>query len=409
MTEMEFGSRSDLEALRRSGRGKFVALGVLLAAALGGAAWSFLDRGGIGNPEDPAKVLVVSRGTTIGYSAVLSDGGFEAAEGTLSGWENKARDEIEDLEHEGVAAVLHLADMFGYGYVAFEAPQEVDFSGVDIEGGVPTFDEHVEWAVLSVGDFAHPHVLTVNPEPSKVLRDKAIPLLQALFAQERLVQVLPENEAPSVEVIQLRDRLGEALHKLSRLPEAEKMAEKIVVQIRQSLEEEERAEPKPRRLAEPLESGIPLPLADGGVLSITRVVEVVTRDAVKVDLDLQEEEVFSFGPADASPDARRSCAALLGGKVSTHDAPRFSFAVDGSSLLVQTLSEGLTLWRAGADGGCAFERVGEVPAPRPGMDTVNPALYGDQVARSGHAQGYGVVSIVRAGGGEEQLLAMLDA
>src|SRR5688500_604002 len=109
-TMTELGSRSDLETLQRSGRGKFSVLGVLLAGALGAAAWSFFHRGGTGNPEDPGKVLVVTRGTRIGFSVVLKDVGFEAAEGTLPAWVNKAKDEVPELDAEGVAAIMALAD-----------------------------------------------------------------------------------------------------------------------------------------------------------------------------------------------------------------------------------------------------------------------------------------------------------
>src|SRR5688572_26420922 len=104
----EFASRTDLEALSRSGRGKFILLGVLLTGALGAATWSFLKRGGVGNPEESGKVLVVSRGTTVGYGNVLREGGFEAGENTMSYWTNKAKDELPESEEQGVAAIMAL-------------------------------------------------------------------------------------------------------------------------------------------------------------------------------------------------------------------------------------------------------------------------------------------------------------
>ena len=116
----ELASRTDLEALSRSGRSKIIVLALLVVGALAAAVCSFTNKGGQGNPEDPSKILLVARGTTVGFSAVLRDGGFDAAEGTLSAWENKAKDEIEGLELEGVAAVLRLADEFGYAIVALD-------------------------------------------------------------------------------------------------------------------------------------------------------------------------------------------------------------------------------------------------------------------------------------------------
>ncbi|MEX1366679.1 MAG: hypothetical protein AB1Z98_26370, partial [Nannocystaceae bacterium] len=130
MTDVELGSRSDLEALSRSGRGKVITLVVLLAVALGAAGWYFLVRKqGTGNPEDPAKVIFV--GTSRGFSMVLDDAGFEAAEGTFEAWEQKAKEEVPDLQTTGIESIMEVADRFGYGYVIFEDPQSVDFSALD--------------------------------------------------------------------------------------------------------------------------------------------------------------------------------------------------------------------------------------------------------------------------------------
>lgn len=408
-TDMGLGSRSDLDALSRSGRGKLIALGVLLAVALGAAAWSFLRKAGHGNPEKPTKVLIVARGTTVGFSAVLRDGGFEAAEGTLSAWENKARDELEELEEEGVSAVLRLADEFGYGYVAFEGPQELSWEEIDVEGGVPDFPEHVRFAVVSVGDFAFPHVMTLNPEPSPIVRDPGLVLLQALFEQGRLQQLLPDNDNPSIEDIRLRDRLQESLDRLAMLPEAERMADEIVARIRRQLVEEERAEPAPELLGEPLESANPIPLANGRLLTIARSFQLVTRDAVRADLDFEDTERFLFGAPGDVPDARRPCDSLMGGTISVHDSGRYGSAVDGSALLIKSLSEGLVLWTLDRDhADCGFTRVGEVPDPAPGVSDGGIPHGSGKVARTGTSGGLGVLDVVEAGSGERLTLGMLD-
>jgi hypothetical protein len=405
----ELASRSDLEALRRSGRGKLLVLCALVAVALAAAAWSFLRQRGHGNPEDPSKVLVVAQGTTVGFSSVLRDGGFDAAEGTLSAWENKALDEIEGLQLQGVAAVLRLADEFGYGYVVFEAPRDLSWEGIDIKGGVPEFPEHVRFAVVSVGDFAFPHVMTLNPEPSTVMRDTGVVLLQALFEQERLARILPDNENPSIEDIRLRDRLQESLHRLARLPEAETMARKVIDQITQQLVDDERADPKPRLLAEPLESGNSIPLANGSVLTVSRGFALVTRDAVRADLSFDDSERFLFGAADDPPAARASCESLMGGVVSTHDSGRYGASADGAVLLVRSLSEGLVLWRLDTrEPGCAFTRVGEISNPPPGISDGGIPHASGKLARTGHVAGQAVIDIVAAQSGERETLGMLD-
>ena len=408
MTDVEYGSRSDLEALRRSGRGKVLALLLLLAVALGAAGWFFFVRKqGTGNPEDPAKVLVVARSR--GLSLVLHDVGFDAAEGTFEAWELKAKDEVPNLQVTGIHAIMTLADRFGYGYVVFEQPQDVDFSTLDIDGGVPELPEHVRFAVLSAGDFGFPHVMTVNPEPSQVLRGSSVVILQALFEQERLAEALLDNESPSMEAIQLRDQLREGIDRLAQIPEAEKMAEKIVHQVRRQLEEEERAERKASLVGEPLESGSPFALANGQILTVSRAFQVITRDTVRADLDLDETERLWLGAPGAEAGTRTSCEAVHGGALSVHESPRYWMADDGAALLVQSLSEGLTLWTldAKAGPGCAFTAKGTVSAPGPGLGEAVPAGHG-QVARAGRVGGQGVISVVTAGEDDELMLGMLD-
>jgi len=407
MTDDGLGSRSDLEALQRSGRGKVVALLLMLTLALGAAGWFFfLRKHGTGNKEDPAKILVVARSR--GYSLVLADVGFEAHEGTFEAWEQKAKEEVPELETTGIESIMILADRFGYGYVVFEKPQELDFKKLDIDDGVPDMPDHVQFAVLSVGDFAFPHVMTVNPKPSEVLRGSSVVILQALFLQEHLADALPENEAPTIDAVQLRDRLREALDRLAQVPEAERMAETIVGQVRRQLEEEERSERKPTLVGRPLESGSPYALANGELLAITRGFQVVTRDAVRADLALDDVERLSSGAPGIEPDSRSKCEALAGGEISVHESPRYWVAEDGAAVLVQTLGEGLQLYTLdpGASG-CGFTAKGKVSAPSPGLG--DAVLDGNgQLARVGSLGSQAVVSVVTAGQDDELVLGMLD-
>ncbi len=407
MTDADYGSRSDLEALQRSGRGKVVALLLMLTVALGAAGWFFfLRKHGTGNAEDAAKILVVAR--TRGYSLVLADVGFEAHEGTFEAWEQKAKEEVPGLESTGIESIMTLADRFGYGYVVFENPQALDFSALDIDGDPPAMPEHVKFAVLSAGDFAFPHVITTNPPPSEVLRGSSVVIVQALFGQERLAAALPENKAPSIEAVQLRDRLRDAIEQLSRIPEAELMAEKIVGQVRRQLEEEERAEPKPGLVGRPLESGSPFGLANGELLTISRGFKVITRDAVRADLDLDDAERLWLGAPGAEADARSTCEALAGGELSVHESPRYWVAQDGAAVLLQSLSAGLELYTLDAkQPGCGFVAKGKVAAPSSGLGEPVPAGHG-QVARSGRVGSQGVVSVVTAGQDDEVMLGMLD-
>ena len=405
----EFGSSTDLETLRRSGRGKFIVLGVLIAGALGAAAWTFLKKGGIGNPEEAGKVLVVTRGTHVGVSLTLKEAGFETGEGTLDAWVNKAKDDVPELEVTGVAAVMALADRFGWGFVVFESPSEVDFSGLEFEGGAPTIPADTKWAAVSVGDFAFPHVLTRNPAPSEVLRDGSLPLLQALFEQKQLA-ALRKPESLAVDQLQLRDKLEEALRRLDQIPDAERLGEKVVTDIDKTLADSDRLEPKPTRVGATLESLTAQPLADGSVLSIGRSLAVVTRDAVRADLDLGDAETFLVGAPMAAATDRVPCTGLAGGSVQVGDLRALAWSDDGSTVLLSTSASGDSLWTldAAKPGVCAWSKLGTVPLPRVGLDGPPVPSRSGRVARVGSIDGRGVVVVARPGEPDVEL-GMLES
>ncbi|MEX1366117.1 MAG: hypothetical protein AB1Z98_23530, partial [Nannocystaceae bacterium] len=276
----------------------------------------------------------------------------------------------------------------------------------------PDLPEHVRFAVLSAGDFGFPHVMTVNPEPSEVLRGSSVVVLQALFGQERLAELLPEADSSSIEAIQLRDRLRDAVDRLAQIPEAEKMAEKIVQGVRHQLQDEERAEPRPVLVGEALESGWPFPLANGQLLTVSRGFKVVTRDAVRADLDVDDSHRLWVGAPGAEASSRVPCEALYGGEVSVHESPRFMLAEDGSALLTQTLGDGWVLWDLSADdgasGACGWTRRGSVTPPRPGLGEPVPSGHG-QVAWAGVFGTQGVVHVATAGSDDDAVtLGMLD-
>ncbi len=408
----DLGSHSDLDTLRRSGRGKLILLGALIVAAAGAAAYTFTRKSGTGNPEEAGRVFVVTRGTSVGYSSVLGDLGFEAKEGTLLAFENKAKDEVPDLEGKtGLAAVFALADRFGWGYVAIEDPGNVDFSGLEIEGGTPSFAADAKWAVLSVGDFAFPHRLTVNPPPSKVMRGVELPLLGALFEQEKLA-VLRQPDKLAVAELQLRDRLKAAVEKLEQIPEAEQLAERIVGDVRKLLVDDERLDPKPALIGDPLESGDVYPLPDGRILGVTRSIELYSRDAIRGELKLGGDERFLVGAAVGEPSARTPCAGLAGGAVAKADLAGQMIAEGGSAVALDLLSEGEVVWRwdakaAAADaGGCGFVRQGVLPKiPRDGGNAAALSSAG-KVATVRNSDGAAVVT-VRAPGGDQDDLGLV--
>ncbi|MEX1366456.1 MAG: hypothetical protein AB1Z98_25255 [Nannocystaceae bacterium] len=197
-------TQTDLEALRGSGRTKIALLSGVLLLAAGAAALSFMGGGGTGNPEDPAKVLVISPDGS--HKAYLQDLGFEVDQQTFEHLELKARDEVPDLEATGLPAILELADRFGYGYVVVEGPDDALFSELEVEGELPSMSG-ARYAVVSVGDLADPAKVTVGSG-----------MLSTMFEQDRLAEIVPAGEMPTVEAVQLRDQLRNAVERLTEPP-----------------------------------------------------------------------------------------------------------------------------------------------------------------------------------------------
>lgn len=197
-------TQTELQALQGSGRGKIALLAGVLAVAAGAAALSFMGGGGTGNPEDPAKVLVVS--PDVYHKGYLQKLGFEVDQQTFDHLELKARDEVPDLETKGVPSILELADRFGYGYVIIEDPSQYDFSEIEVEGSLPSLSE-ANYAVVSVGDLADPPKVTAGGS-----------MLHTLFEQDRLDEIKSKGEMPTVEAVQLRDKLRDAVDALTELP-----------------------------------------------------------------------------------------------------------------------------------------------------------------------------------------------
>ncbi len=354
-------SRTDLEALRRSGKGKILALALLLIAALGAATWFLLLKAeGIGAAERADKVLVVRSGEIAGYSAVLVKDGFDAAEGGLQHWVDKARSELpEPPQGSDVQIVLTLADHFGYGYVVFERPQDVDFSSLEIDD-MPPLDEHVRFAAVSVGDFAFPHVVTVNPEPPKALRRVEVSLLQALFAQQALAEALPDNASASVAAIQLRSKLKEALLDLALVETAEALAEEVLGQARRQLQDE-RGASTPVLLSDHLEAGSAHPTPEGPVLSFVRPFDVVTEDGIRAELSPGSYSAF-VASTPGIEGRVPLCAPALSEALEGSHSPRFVVDPGGGAFVVQRTGSEQHLWVATPATECGYTNLGAMSA-----------------------------------------------
>lgn len=392
-------SQTDLEVLRRSHRGKFITLGVMLAAA-GGVWWFFNRPGPIGQDEDPARVLVVTQ-SHMRYKPYLEQWGFVAQEGRAETIEDEAHKKLPELKVTGVPAILQLADWAGYAYVAFEGPERVDFSGLEVEGGLPTFAPHHRFAVVSAGDYAFPHKLTVSAEPSKVMSGPDLDLLTALFAQEPLAGTLRDDPKNPPVVMVLRTKLSEAMHRLTAIKDAETTVAKIADKAHKLLVDKEQGEPKPTLLGGIHESLNGVALADGSTLIMSRAVHFSSNTGYNAELELDRNWTFSYLPAGAEPGAaRQPCPSLLGGTLEESGSrPSFRFSAVGDALLVH-VDGASQVWRleSGADRPpCNFVLAGKVTLPLARGEGPGDPQASGRIARGRNDGDDSVVYVVKPG------------
>jgi len=358
-------SQTDLEVLRSSHRGKFITLGVLLAAA--GGVWWFVNRTGpIGQDEDPARVLVVNQ-SHLRYKPYLEQWGFVAQEGRAETIEEESHKKLPELELTGVPAIMQLADWAGYAYVAFENPQKVDFGGLEVEGGIPSFEPWQRFAVVSAGDYAFPHKLTVSAEPSKVMNGPDLDLLTALFAQDPLAGTLREDPKDPPIVMVLRTKLKEGMDRLTSIADAEATVAKIAEKARTLLVDKEQGDPKPALLGGIHESLNAIALADGSTLVMSRAVHFSSNTGYNAELELDRNWQFSYlAPGAAPGSARQPCTSLLGGTLEESGSrPIFRSSPRGDALLVH-LDGASQVWRLEQGAGkepCSFTLAGKVTLP----------------------------------------------
>lgn len=387
-------SQSDLDVLRQSHRGKFVALAAVLAVA-GGALWFKYGRNSpIGNREETDHVFVVPQGHNR-YKAYLEKWGFVSQEARQATFTDELKEKLPEATETGAAAILKLADWAGYAYVAFEDPAKIDFSGVEVEGGLPTFEPWHRFAVVTAGDYAFPHKLTVNAKPSEIMNGAELDLLSALFSQEPLASTLRDDPRNSPDVIVLRTKVQEGIHAFTAVADAEATVAKIEGKARALLVDKEKGKPVPTMLGGIHESINPIALADGGTLLLTRKIHFSSSTGFNADLELDRTWTFLYVPAGGDPlTARVPCPSLLGGTLDESGRrPSFRFSPQGDSLLIH--SDGLSqLFKLDA-GQCNFVHLGNVTVPLVrGEDPGEPHVSG-RVARARNDGPESVVYLVK--------------
>ena len=353
-------SLTDMSAVKPRGPKIFIA--VLAAAAAAGAGWYFFLRpqGPIGEPEDPAKILVVGSDEALAGVDVLADHGFTLTLTTLEAVEKKAQEEVGD--YSGPQAALKYADNAGIGYVAFATPTEIGLADLQVASGSPTVTAEHRWVVLSVGDLGMPAKVTLGRTDETVVDVPSwVELMRAIFEQERPAQTLfAENQLP-MDAVELHKKISSAVAMHGAYNALETKAKKYARERTSRLVDNETADPKPVAFGGPLEHSLGLPLANGGTLLMVRprVVEDEFGEDVKLTM-LPSTQLWFAPPGKTDPADRVRCEALRGGTL----PPSAGNLVLDDTGTVLSLDSGdrWDVFRIDpAAKGCDFERLGSVP------------------------------------------------
>lgn len=357
---------TDAEVLSWGFRSRLALLVLLVASALSAALWSGLREQGIGEPDDRRKLMVVEQpGSDADYHAVLERGGFVIEVETASDWEAQARAWLPDSEAQGVALLLEYADSRGFGFVVFEAPAELDFSGLELEPSLDEIErlEERDHAVLSVGDLAFPNRLSVDePGEHPFVRMSGYGALEALF-QQPAVSAREDDSRPSVAELQYEAAIGLA----RRMYERPSAFIESIATAQSTIDEALAADEHVRPLLDGFTTGSAVPTPEG-VLLVHH--EIITFSANALTLEQRPGETMQFGwlgeDALAGVQDRdmlgiEPCPSLAGGSIEMKLAPRIEAAVDGSALAIFT-GEQVTIWRKLPQPGCTWVEHARLPS-----------------------------------------------
>ncbi|MEZ4449054.1 MAG: hypothetical protein R3B09_06180 [Nannocystaceae bacterium] len=346
------------ELLRRHQRSRrrTKILGALALATAGVAALA-LRPVRFGEREIPEALMIV-RDSSVPYAAKLGRLGFHAEEGTMAELTAVARSKLPGSDARGVEAILELADYTGYALVAFESPASLDLSGIELAEGSPPITPDTRIAVLSVGDYARPHRLTVSTTRTRVLRDPILDVVSAALEQDALGYVwTPE---PLTEEVVRADRFEAAKLLYRRIEEAERARLDLEAE---DAERDRLGPPAPPSTAfgGALDDVQAFALADGSVL-VVRGERYFASVLSKVTLASDRTWRFECMHPDAAWGSREAAVSLLDGFVTDLERdPVVRMAATQDTILVQGSGQG-SLWALDpAAGPCHFKRLGRLP------------------------------------------------
>jgi hypothetical protein len=272
-------------------KGPKVFLGALAIAVVGGTAWWLTQPAGpVGEPEDPGKILVVGEDPDV--AATLRELGFDATHGTFEALAAEGAKAEGAGAGTGIAAILHLADLRGIGYVALEDPATHGIEELTVTADSLPMKAGDRWAVITVGDLGMPPRVTVDAEESALPLPSYVELMRAAFAHQRLANTLFSGAQLPMDAVELSAELEVAVSLHGAYAILDRRVAKDVRARVETLVDGEQAASKPALLARPLETTEALALGDGTVLSLVqawrlaspRDVDVSVQPATEVEL-----------------------------------------------------------------------------------------------------------------------------
>ena len=220
-------------------------------------------------------------------------------------------------------------------------------------------------AVLSVGDLAFPHRLSVDEIGEHALmRVPGHGALEAVFQQPAL-HAREDDDRPTVAELQHEA----AIEMGRRMVERPATFEQTIADARATIDSRLAVDADVRTLVGPFTTGSAVPTPEG-VLLVHHALDIYSDDAQTLEQGIGDTMRFEWLDDAALARLRERgelsttrCPSLARGSVEMSLAPRIEAAVDGSALAISMREQPTTIWRKLPQPGCAWIEIGTIESP----------------------------------------------